>query len=149
MAQTKRDILVLQVGGGAWGWRTHPVKRITITQPQRDKAGQFIGQRRGKCKGKRMTRAKDLFVGTWNVLSLYRTEESGPAKKVLCTKLRVIWDRRRRRPKLKWCDELEEGVAGAGCRNLRTNVPSREKWRKFIEEVKWHTGKYYQWKKKK
>jgi hypothetical protein len=28
MTQTKRDTLVLQVGGWAWGWQSHPVKHI-------------------------------------------------------------------------------------------------------------------------
>jgi hypothetical protein len=56
-------------------------------QPQRDKAGQFIRQKQEKCKGKRKRkRANDLFVSSWNVLSLYRAEESAPAKKVPCIK---------------------------------------------------------------
>jgi hypothetical protein len=40
--QTKRDTPVLQVGRGA---ATLPRKNSTVTQPQGDRAGQFIGQR--------------------------------------------------------------------------------------------------------
>jgi len=42
-------------------------------EPQRDKAGEFIGQREGKCEDKQMTTlSEDLFVRTWNVLYVYR-----------------------------------------------------------------------------
>ena len=55
------------------GLTTSPHKNITVTQPQGDKARQFIGLRHGKYKGKRtIIRSKDLFVGNWNVLSPYR-----------------------------------------------------------------------------
>ena len=40
-------------------------------EPQRDKARQFIGQRQGKCENKQMI-TKDLFVGTRNVLPMYK-----------------------------------------------------------------------------
>ena len=33
MIQTKRDTLVLQVGGWAWGWEPHPVKIIFVEMP--------------------------------------------------------------------------------------------------------------------
>jgi hypothetical protein len=35
-------------------------------------------------------------------------EESGPAKKVLCTKPGASGDRRRGRPKLRWCDKKKK-----------------------------------------
>jgi hypothetical protein len=31
--QTKRDTLVVQVGGWAWGLQPHPVKRIVVQKP--------------------------------------------------------------------------------------------------------------------
>jgi hypothetical protein len=44
-------------------------------------------------------------------------EDSDPAKKVLCNKPGGIVDIRSGRPKWRWCDELEGGVARAGRRN--------------------------------
>jgi hypothetical protein len=41
----------------------------------------------------------------------------------------------RGRPKLRWCDELEEDVTQFGCKNWRLNAQSREEWQKLIEEV--------------
>jgi hypothetical protein len=41
---------------------------------------------------------------------------------------------------LRWSDKLEEDIALVGCRIWRINVQSREKWRRFIEEVKFHPG---------
>jgi hypothetical protein len=38
-----------------------------------------------------------------------RKEESDPAKKILCTLVYL-------RPKMWWCNELEEDVAWVGCR---------------------------------
>jgi hypothetical protein len=52
-------------------------------------------------------------------------EESDPAKKVLCTKPAGSEDRRRGRPKLRRCDELEEEVARVGCKNWRINAVKR------------------------
>jgi hypothetical protein len=51
-------------------------------------------------------------------------EESSLANKFLCTKPGGNGGRRRR-PKVRWCEELED-VAGAGCRNWRINVLTRE-----------------------
>ena len=67
-------------------------------------------------------------------------EENDPLKKVLCIKRQGNVDRRRGRPKLRWSDKLEEDIALVGCRIWRINVQSREKWRRFIEEVKFHPG---------
>jgi len=39
-----------------------------------------------------------------------KTEESDTAKKVLCTKPRGNGDRRNGRPKLRWCDDLNDDV---------------------------------------
>jgi len=69
-----------------------------------------------------------------------RIEDSCPAKKVLCTKPGGTGDRRRGRPKLRWCNELEEDFAQVDCRNWRTNAQSREKWQKLMEEGKPHLG---------
>jgi hypothetical protein len=50
-----------------------------------------------------------------------RMDKSDLAKKVLCTKPGGTGDRKRGRPKLRWCDELED-VARVGCRNWRLNA---------------------------
>jgi len=50
-----------------------------------------------------------------------RIEERDPARKAPCTKLVGNEDRRRGRPKMRMCDELEE-VARAGCRTWRINA---------------------------
>jgi hypothetical protein len=86
---------------------------------------------------------------------MMRMEQSDPTRKVLCTKPGVTGDRKRGRPKFRWCDELQEGVAWVGCRNWRINVQSREQlgvtaaaaaaaakewWWKLIEEVKFDPG---------
>ena len=34
-------------------------------------------------------------------------------------------ERERGRPKLRWCDELEEDITQIGCRNWRINAQSR------------------------
>jgi hypothetical protein len=67
-----------------------------------------------------------------------RVEGSDPAKKVLCIKRGGNRDRRGK-PKLRWCDKLEEKIALVGCRIWRISILSREKWWKFIE-VKSHPG---------
>jgi hypothetical protein len=64
-----------------------------------------------------------------------RMEESNPAKKVFCVKPRGNGDRRGR-PKLRWCDKLEEDVAWVMCRHWRIYTQSRDYWRKVMEEVK-------------
>jgi hypothetical protein len=69
-----------------------------------------------------------------------RMEDSYPAEKVFCTKPGGNADRRRGRPKLRWCNELEEDFAQVGCRYWRTNAQSREKWQKLMEEGKSHPG---------
>ena len=88
----------------------------------------------------------------WNLLNLadldeldkMRMEESDSAKKALCTKPGGNVDGRRRRPKLRWCDEWGKGAARVGCRNRRFNGQSREEWRELTEEVKCHPGMLYQ-----
>jgi hypothetical protein len=48
-------------------------KHGTVTEPQRDKAREFIGQREGKCEDQQMTAlSKGLFVRAWSVLYMYR-----------------------------------------------------------------------------
>jgi hypothetical protein len=54
-----------------------------------------------------------------------RMEESNPAKKVLYIKPGGIRDGRGR-PKLRWCDEVEEDVAQVGCRHWIIYAQSRE-----------------------
>jgi hypothetical protein len=61
-------------------------------------------------------------------------------RKVLCAKPGGNEDRRRGRPKLRWCVALGNNIAQVGCRNWRINVQSREKWQKLNEEVKSHPG---------
>ena len=56
----------------------------------------------------------------WDELVM-RMEERDPAKKVLCTKPARKEARRRGRPKLRRCNELEEVVARAGCKTWRIN----------------------------
>jgi hypothetical protein len=68
-----------------------------------------------------------------------RMDASDRARKVLCTKPGGIGGRKRGRPKLRWCDEIED-VARVGCRNWRLSAQLREDWRKAIEEVKSHRG---------
>jgi hypothetical protein len=65
-----------------------------------------------------------------------RMDERDAAKKVLCTEPGGTGNRKRGRPKLRWCDEVEKDVARAGCRNYRLTAQSKEKWRKLVEEVK-------------
>ena len=65
-----------------------------------------------------------------------RLEESDPTKNVFCIKPKGNWDRRRGRPKLRWCNELEEDIKWIGCRNWRINAQSRGEWWKLLEEVK-------------
>jgi hypothetical protein len=57
-------------------------------------------------------------------------------KKVLHTEPGENGYRKIGKPKLRWCDNLEEDVTGVGCRNWRINVQSRAEWWKLIEEVK-------------
>jgi hypothetical protein len=45
---------------------------------------------------------------------LTRVEERDPARKVLFTRPGGTGDRKRNRPKLRWCDELAEDVARVG-----------------------------------
>ena len=71
---------------------------------------------------------------------MIRMEESDPARKVFCIKPGGIRDRKRGRPKLRWCDTLQEDVGQVGCRNWIINAQSREGWQKLIEEVKSHPG---------
>jgi hypothetical protein len=68
-----------------------------------------------------------------------RMEESDPAMKVLCIKQGGNGDSRVS-PKLRWCDMLQEDVSKGWCRNWGINMPAREKWRKFTEEIKSHLG---------
>ena len=68
-----------------------------------------------------------------------RMEESDPAKKVLHTEPGENGYRKRGKPKLRWCNELED-VTGVGCRNWTINGQSRAERRRIIEEAKFHLG---------
>jgi hypothetical protein len=68
-------------------------------------------------------------------------DESDTAQKVFCTKPGRTGGRKRGRPKLRWCNELEDDVARVGCGNWRLSAQSRQEWRKLTEEVKSHPGK--------
>jgi len=58
---------------------------------------------------------------------------------VLCTKPGGNGDRRRSRPNLRWCNEIEEDITEVvGCRNWRINVQSRQGRWKLTKEVKSH-----------
>ena len=63
MTWTKRDTLVLQVGGWAWGWHSHPVKLVFVEKPLKLETGQ---------KQRQHSMNKDQLVEMWNVLSMYR-----------------------------------------------------------------------------
>jgi hypothetical protein len=67
-----------------------------------------------------------------------RMDESDPAGKVLYTKPGGTADRKRGRPKLEWCQMLED-ITWFGCRNWRLNAQSTEEWWKLTEEVKSHS----------
>ena len=69
-----------------------------------------------------------------------RMEESDPAMEVLFTKPGRSGDRRRERPKLRFCDELEEDVLRLGA-EIGVNAHSRGEWLKLTEEVKSHRGR--------
>jgi hypothetical protein len=69
-----------------------------------------------------------------------RTEESDSEKEVLCTKPQGSGERQRGRPKLSWCDKLDEEIAQVGCRNWRINAQSRQVWQKLTEVVTPHPG---------
>jgi hypothetical protein len=72
MTQTKRDTLVLQVGGWAWRYKPHPLKALIVEKLL------MIAARRKRVR--RRSKMKALRVGTWNVLSLYR---SGALRKLM------------------------------------------------------------------
>jgi hypothetical protein len=55
-----------------------------------------------------------------------RMEERDLAKEVLCTKPVRNKARRRGRPKLRRCNELEEVVARAGCKTWTINEQTRK-----------------------
>jgi hypothetical protein len=59
---------------------------------------------------------------------------------VLYTKPRGNGDRRKGRPKLRWCNELEEDITDVGCRNWRINIQSRQGQLKLTKECKSHPG---------
>ena len=63
-----------------------------------------------------------------------RVEKSDSAKKFRCTKPGGSEDTRRGRPKLWWCDEVDDDVIGVGCRNWRIGVESRQQWWRFNDE---------------
>ena len=63
MTQTKRDTLVLQVGGWVWGWQPHPIKNIFVEKLLKSETG--WKQHRWR------SMSKDLQVGTWKILCLY------------------------------------------------------------------------------
>jgi hypothetical protein len=51
MIQSKRDTLVLQVGGLAWGSQPHTVKKLIVTKvEQRNKLGRFNDDGRKKTR---------------------------------------------------------------------------------------------------
>ena len=49
-------------------------------------------------------------------------------------------NRRRRRPRLRWEDGVEEDVARLGCRNWKIVALNREGWTKLFKEAKVHPG---------
>jgi hypothetical protein len=63
-----------------------------------------------------------------------RMKEIDPAKKVLCTTPEGSRGRRKGKPKLRWCDKLED-ITWVGCINCRIKVQSRQEWWKLFEEV--------------
>jgi hypothetical protein len=70
---------------------------------------------------------------------MMRMEESDPAMIVLCTKPGRSGDRRRERPKLRFCDESEEDILRLGT-EIGVNAHLRGELLKPTEEVKSHRG---------
>ena len=120
MAQTKRDTLVLQVGGWAAELTTYPCKEAFVTKTQRMNLGCVKQRRTWRC----------LRIGTWNVLSLYRPGASNILEK-------------------QWsiCEKIMKEVAGSvigvmkdaerlGVRNWKSKAKDRDGWRRLLESAK-------------
>jgi hypothetical protein len=46
----------------------------------------------------------------------------------------------RGRPRMRWIDGVEEGVARLGCRNWTIVALNRKGWKKLLKEAKAHPG---------
>jgi hypothetical protein len=62
---TRRDTLVLQVGGWAWGSQPHPIKPLIV--------GKILMTAGGQKHLTRSSKTEDLEMRTWNALSPYRS----------------------------------------------------------------------------
>jgi hypothetical protein len=65
MTQTKRDTMVIQVGGLAWGYQPHTVKYLIVMKvKQRKKLERF------KDDGQKRTKYSEITLATWNIQTM-------------------------------------------------------------------------------
>jgi hypothetical protein len=115
--QTRRDTLVLQVWGWAWGQQLHPLK--SVTKPKGNAAEWTFWQRHDAIHRRWRQRTRNqlkLNIGSWNVCSLYRA---------VALKTFVV---------------LTGWRKTQGSRNCLTAAQGRSRWRHFLDQAKNHVG---------
>ena len=67
-----------------------------------------------------------------------RMEDSTMPKRVMREK--IYTKRRRRRPKVRWLDEVQEDLRAMGIERWREKAQDRDLWRRIAQEAKAHEG---------
>lgn len=83
---------------------------------------------------KRPSKINDLQVGTWNVLSLFRSGAFPEGNQQVS------------RTAVKWLDSIEEDLKAMAIRNWRRTSQNQDQWQAIIKEAKIHHG--LQWLQK-
>jgi hypothetical protein len=67
-----------------------------------------------------------------------RMEDSRMPKRVMIEKMYTR--RKRSRPKVRWLDDVQEGVRAMGIEGWRRKAQDRDQWRRIAQEAKAHVG---------
>jgi len=123
MTHTKRDTMVLQVGGLGVG----------LTTPHRNNNNLLRNLTISQMLMKGVWKS-DLIMATWNVRTMLILRKMKEFSK------EMMMGRRKGRPRLRWVDNVLADLKVMKIKQWMEKMKDREKWRLIVEEAKAHPG---------
>ena len=123
MTHTKRDTMVLQVGGLGVG----------LTTPHRNNNNLLRNLTISQMLMKGVWKS-DLIMATWNVRTMLILRKMKEFSK------EMMMGRRKGRPRLRWVDNVLADLKVMKIKQWMEKMKDREKWRLIVEEAKAYPG---------